>query len=135
MKYYEVKAKCGHVGRKYYALKSFAIKANNGEEAAEIARYIPRVKHHHKDAIREVNEIDESRFFEIIDNNHKDPYFFCHNIQDQRSYEDNDIYMEESFIGTKNEEINLKKVFNGKDLIRKPKQYVRNYCYKEGWAY
>ena len=51
MKLFEVEAKCGHVGRKYFTLKVFPVKANSRKEAAAIVRNIPRVKHHHKDAI------------------------------------------------------------------------------------
>ena len=135
MKYYEVKAKCGHVGRKYYVLKTFAVKAEDGKEAARIVRNIPRVKHHHKDAIREVNEIDILKYWEIIENNKKDPYFFCHSVQDRRSYIEEDIYNEERYFTEVKEESNLKRVFNGKIMMRKPKQYIRNYCLEEGWAY
>lgn len=135
MKYYEVKAKCGHVGRKYYLLKTFAVKANNGKDAAKIVRDFPRVKHHHKDAIRELREIDKERYYEILNNNHKDPYFFCHNVQDQKRYVENRIYQEESFIDAHEEKENLKRVFNGKELIRKPKHYIRNNYFIEGWAY
>lgn len=81
---FEVCAKCGHVGKSNYVEKTFAIKATSGKEAAAIARNMPRVKHHHQDAIRYVEKIDESRFNEIIENNSSDLYFQCFNIQDQR---------------------------------------------------
>ena len=51
MKMYEVCAKCGHVGRDFYTEKIFAVKAKNAKEAAQFARFIPRVKHHHPDAM------------------------------------------------------------------------------------
>lgn len=135
MRYYEVKAKCGHVGRNFYVLKTFAVRAADGREAAKIAREIPRVKHHHKDAIREVNEVDAARYHEIIDTNHEDPYFLCHSRQEQRSYTEENIYQEESSTNTYVKSVNLKKVFNGKELIRKPKQFIRNNYFMEGWAY
>lgn len=55
--YFKVWAKCGHVGRNKYILKLFYIKANSKKEAALRIRMAPRVKHHHKDAIREVSEV------------------------------------------------------------------------------
>ena len=137
MKLYEVKAKCGHVGRKFYALKTFAVKAENGREAARITRQIPRVKHHHKDAIKEVREIDEIRFAEIIILNEYDPYFFCECVQDQRSYTDPDIYPEERYEFKEKTEVRYKAVFNGKTMIKKPKRYIKNYelDFEEAWAY
>ncbi len=84
MKYYEVCAKCGHVGRKYYVVKSFAIKAEDGRMAAAKARSMPRVKHDHKDAIISVCEIDIDDFARICQMTIEDPYFQCKNIQDQR---------------------------------------------------
>lgn len=133
MKLYEVVAKCGHVGRKNYVLKSFPVKAENGREAAKITRYFPRVKHHHKDAIREVIEIDEIRFCELLNNNNEDPYFHCNCVQDQRAYTEINIYKEKVLVD--DEEPESTKMFIGKTLVRKPKKYIRNYYYEEGWAY
>lgn len=135
MRFYEVIAKCGHVGRKNYALKSFAVKAENGKDAAKMARDFPRVKHHHKDAIQNVIEIDEDRFYELILKNSLDPYFHCTNVQEQRMYHDSDIYKEERYLEDNIEEYSVKTVFIGKTLVRKPKRYIRNYCLDEGWAY
>lgn len=84
MALYEVKAKCGHVGRHYYTEKIFAVPATNGKEAAAIVRKYPRVKHDVKDAIIYVKKIDEKRLLEIYSMNDKDPYFKCSNIQEQR---------------------------------------------------
>lgn len=85
MNLYEVKAKCGHVGRNNYVVKSFAIEAENGKEAAQKARYIPRVKHDQKYAIVSVSRIDEERFNEINKENRQDLYFRCKCMKDQRS--------------------------------------------------
>ena len=135
MKLFEVKTKCGHVGRKYYALKSFAVKAENGREAAEIARSIPRVKHDHKDAIVDVQEVNYFRYAEIIELNKLDPYFKCHNVQEQRSYSDPDIYPEaECTVKVKMTDVR-KQVFKGKTIIRKPRKYIKNYYLEERWAY
>ena len=125
MNMYEVCAKCGHVGRDYYVEKTFAIKAENAKEAAEVARWLPRVKHHHKDAIRYVTEVDAERFTEITNINNDDVYFHCKNIQEQRGYSevlfpeypqnDGDDYINEP---------NKKDYYYGKDKIRNPKKYI-----------
>lgn len=128
MKMYEVQAKCGHVGRKYYVLKNFAVIAENGKDAASITRWMPRVKHHHKDAIRSVVEIDQERYRELKITNRMDPYFSCHCVQDQRSYTEPDIYPEKHRWLEEEVDENYKAVFAGKEKIRKPKKYIRNYC-------
>lgn len=51
MNMYKVIAKCGHVGKGKYIQIAFAVKANDGKEAAKIVRKFPRVKHDKKDAI------------------------------------------------------------------------------------
>ena len=81
---YEVCAKCGHVGRNNYVDKIFAVEASSGKEAAAKVRSFPRVKHDHKDAIRYVESIDATRYAEIVSGNHLDPFFLCHNVQEQR---------------------------------------------------
>ncbi len=83
-KYYEVIAKCGHVGKKYYVPIKFAVVAKSGKDAAKIARQIPRVKHHHKDAILKVTKIDYETFLELKEINSKDPYLKCSSKQEQR---------------------------------------------------
>lgn len=82
-KYYEVIAKCGHVGKKHYVPVKFAVEAESGKEAAKIVRQFPRVKHGHKDAILNVNKIDYERFLEIVEMNNNDPYLKCHSRQEQ----------------------------------------------------
>ena len=81
--YYLVSCKCGHVGRDKYIPINFAVIAENGEEAAYIARYIPRVKHDHKDAILDVRCITLEEFLEIKEINDNDPYLKCHSRQEQ----------------------------------------------------
>ena len=51
-KFYAVVTKCGHVGNGKYREVTFPINADSGKEAAEIARWIPRVKHHKKGLVR-----------------------------------------------------------------------------------
>ena len=134
MKMFEVKAKCGHVGRKYYALKTFAILAENGKEAAEIARNIPRVKHHHKDAIIDVKEVEYDRYLKIIEANNEDPYFKCRSIQEQRNYMIDDIYPEERDDAYNEPYRSNKQVYVGKAVVRKPKKYIKNHYFEERWA-
>ena len=98
MKYYEVKAKCGHVGRNKYILKDFYVCAENGKEAALKVRHSPRVKHNHKDAIRNVTEISYSEYISGLDRCSNDAYFLVHSSSEQRlrcSFEDNEILREE----------------------------------------
>ena len=136
MKMYEVCVKCGHVGRDFYTEKIFAVRAEDAKEAARIARFIPRVKHHHTDAIRYVNKIDEERYYEIIENNDKDPYFSCHNVQEQRRIETLVFPEEKRERQIKaDEETPMKKpIYNGKQIIRNPHKYIRHYAAEEAYA-
>lgn len=82
--YYEVIAKCGHVGRKFYIPIKFAVCTINGKEAARQVRLFPRVKHNHKDAILSVKKINYSIYLEINKSNNEDPYLKCHSKQEQK---------------------------------------------------
>ena len=84
-KYYRVVAKCGHVGINQYVPIAFGIIAENGKDAARIARKMPRVKHDHKDAILSVEEISKKIYEEIRKINANDPYLRCHSIQEQNA--------------------------------------------------
>lgn len=81
--YYEVIAKCGHVGKKHYVPVKFAVVAESGKEAAKKVRQFPRVKHDHKDAILDVRCITLEEFLEIKEINDNDPYLKCHSRQEQ----------------------------------------------------
>ena len=129
--YYRVKCKCGHVGRGYYIPIDFPVIANSAKEAAQIARFIPRCKHHHKDCILEVSKINYDEFIEINRTNSQDPYLQCKSIQQQRKMElTNRIVKEtkDSKKMTKQEPIRV--VYNGKTKIKKPKKYNRFYYNK-----
>lgn len=132
MKMFKVTAKCGHVGRNHYVVKNFPVQASNGREAAKIARDLPRVKHHHKDAIINVEETTLSEYYLLIQQNCNDPYFRCHNVQDQRCYEEvvfsEDIKVEPVFEDRK------KIVYYGKEVLRNPKRFMRNVYYTERYA-
>ena len=90
--FYEVVTKCGHVGRSYYIPITFGVSAENGKEAAAVARDIGRVKHDHKDAILSVKQIDEDRYWEIIEENNNDPYITCKSKHDQKRILDSIMY-------------------------------------------
>ncbi len=128
MEMYEVCAKCGHVGRNRYVEKTFAVKAENGKEAASIVRKFPRVKHDYKDAIKYVIKINEERFFEIKENNSLDPYFTCKNVQEQRARCELDIKDEEQVIRKARMERETSTMYRSKVLIRNPKRYMKMYA-------
>ena len=124
---YEVCAKCGHVGRNYYVDKLFVVRANTAKEAARIVRDFPRVKHHHKDAIRYVRMIDEARYWEVREMNNIDPYFLCHNIQEQRrTCEITPICESQVEAFEEVEDISKKRFYDGKKAIKNPKKYFKN---------
>ena len=131
---YEVQAKCGHVGKNMYTLKTFAVNAPNRAEAATLVRNLPRVKHHHRDAILRVVAIDRNRYYEIQHLNRQDPYFQCHSIQDQRRLcPDLAVYMEvmEGGYHKKSTSLQEKPVFYGKQKIRNVKKYMKHHQYFE----
>ena len=86
MNYYKVMAKCGHVKRNNYILKTFYVCAIDGKDAASIVRNISRVKHHQKDAIREVEMISFDEYSDGLNKNLSDPYLNVHNPKDQKIY-------------------------------------------------
>lgn len=126
---YEVKCKCGHVGRKNYIVIAFAVIAASGKDAAEKARYFPRVKHDHKDAIISVRKITDEEYLELLEVNNEDGYLHCSNRQEQnlidltgriiREYIEEDDY----YVGE-----NQKKMFYKKSEVRNPKKFFKNLC-------
>jgi hypothetical protein len=86
MNYFEVTAKCGHVGRDSFYKGLFYVQAENGSEAALKVRYLPRVKHDHKDAILSVSKISFDEF-KVGQAAHKEnPFFSCSSVQEQREF-------------------------------------------------
>ena len=83
MAYYLVLVKCGHVGRNYYMPIWFPIEAEDGRQAAAIARQIPRCKHHHKDAILDCIKTNYEGFLAQIEENANDPYLLCSSRHEQ----------------------------------------------------
>ncbi len=87
-KYFKVTCKCGHVGVKHFIRVSFPIIATCGKDAAAIARYIPRVKHDHKDAILDCREISYDEYVDLQYVNDNDPYLRCECKQEQEMITD-----------------------------------------------
>ena len=84
MAYYLVLCKCGHVGKNMYMPIWFPVEADSGKEAAMIARYIPRVKHDHKDAILNCVKVDINQFEYQAKINKNDPYLLCKSKYEQK---------------------------------------------------
>jgi hypothetical protein len=98
IKYFEVTAKCGHVGKTYFYKGIFFVKAQDGKIAARLIRKAPRVKHNHKNAILNVCEINYTEYREGCKRMSENPYFNCHNSIEQRCINElieNDIYIDE----------------------------------------
>lgn len=93
MNYFKVVVKCGHVGKNKFIIQDLFVEAENGKEAAKIARQTGRVKHHHKDAIRAVEKISREEYLMGKQANKLNNYFKAKNIQEQRK-ECPDIYKE-----------------------------------------
>lgn len=83
---YSVLCKCGHVGRHRYMPIYFPVIASSRKEAAKIARQLPRVKHGHKDAIKEVRQITEREYEKLIKANSEDPYLKMKSAYQQKPY-------------------------------------------------
>lgn len=83
-KYFKVVTKAGHVGKRHYVPVAFAVEAETGKDAAKLARFFPRVKHNHKDAILSCKEISYEDFLELSEINSNDDYLKCHSRQEQR---------------------------------------------------
>lgn len=83
MKYWKVKAKCGHVRRSKYIIKNLYVKADSGSEAAKTVRRTSRVKHHDKYAIIETKKITEKEYLIGLKTNSLDPFFHVHSKQEQ----------------------------------------------------
>ena len=113
---YAVEAKCGHVGRNWYVLKTLYIKAKSGKEAAEKARNTPRVKHDHKDAIRNVLQITLEEYQAGKQEMQNDRYFQIHSSSEQRKcgcVSKDEIFREETVeLGAKPEKIKQRFIFD-----------------------
>ncbi len=124
---YEVKCKCGHVGKKNYIVIAFAVIAEDGKEAARKARYFPRVKHDHKDAIISVRKISDYEFDEILKNNNNDDYLHCTNKQQQNFIDLSNRIQKEEHKKELIDEESKATIFFGKIRIKKPKRFIKNF--------
>ncbi len=127
MQKYEVKCKCGHVGRNNYVVIAFPVVAENGKSAANKARYFPRVKHDHKDSIISVKKITDEEFSELVSINNEDLYLKCKNKQEQNEINLADRILREEFLKEeKKENEEYKQCYFGKTKVRKPKKFFKN---------
>ena len=111
--------------------------AESRKAAAALARMMPRVKHDHPDAIRQVRVIDAPRYAELVKVHRADPYFQCQSVQEQRERCGNlDILQEErQRHPSKLQNTQLNKLhYVGKEIIRNPKRYQRYYITSEDIA-
>ena len=82
MKYYLVKAKCGHVGIGKYISKTFPVVASSKVEAASKIKRYRKVKKHLKDLIESVEEVTCEEYLKQKDLNKDDLYLHSHTKQE-----------------------------------------------------
>lgn len=127
-RFFSVVTKCGHVGRGFFIPITFPVRAETAREAAQIARNIPRVKHHHKDAIQSVQEVTREEYAALKKQNASDPYLCCQNVQGQRALLDG---IRDRIVEEQKEEKRIKKekknarYYRGKEAIRNVKNYLK----------
>ncbi len=130
-KYFKVCAKCGHVGRNRYYEGVFYKTANSAKEAAKIVRNCARVKHHHKDAILSVEEIDVNRYIMGLISLLDESYRICKNKKEQMLFwnEISEHVKDEKPLNNfqKKTEQPIKNIYYGKQKIKKPKKFFRLY--------
>lgn len=128
-KFFRVKVKCGHVGKSNFVLIDYAVCAEDKKQAAAKARKMPRVKHDHKDAIREVEEISYREYKNIKKGYSNINYMTCKNIQEQRNYDNLgvNIYKEDRKKDYKSKKANCKEY----KLKRKALREFSNISYNE----
>lgn len=135
---YEVEAKCGHVGKRFYLIKFIPVIADSKKEAARLVRSMPRVKHNHPDAIRGVREIDHETFLKRLAEHNADPYFHCRSRQEQQQKCPNLIlfpeprYQESEEPETSEESYSRLPLCRGKMRIRNPRKFIRMYEEENG---
>ena len=83
MRFFEVLTMFGHVGNGNYIELSLFICAANKKEASIVARWCPRVKHHNKNVIKDIKEINELEFWIGKITNSLNAYFDCKCKRDQ----------------------------------------------------
>jgi len=127
--FYEVIAKCGHVGKRQYYEGHFFEKADNASEAAAFVRKCGRVKHDHQDAILAVTEITKSQYIEGIEAKKQELYFNCNSRYKQKAAWleiKQNVRPEPKYLVVKiRKQESNKSVYYGKDKIRKPNKYIK----------
>ena len=139
VKYYAVTCKCGHADSKNKCIYIvFPIMANSKKEAAEKGKNMPRVKHNHKDCIKDVDEISEEEYEALMEINKKDPYLHVHNIQEQRKLGIDDRFVDDLLNLSKSvvreAEQSRKQVYLSKTKIKHPKKYARNIYWEDSYG-
>lgn len=129
-KFYEVKAKCGHVGKGYYYEGRFFVRAESGSMAANKIRYAPRVKHDHKDAILSVAEITYYEYVCGVIDMKENPYFYCHSVQQQAERMDeivDNVYFEKTILDDETEIVYINDIakYIKKRRIRNPYKFEK----------
>lgn len=84
VKAFAVTAMCGHVGYQHFTPVTFPVKAKDEEEAKEIVRSYPRVKHNDPFAIINVEEICWKEFSVLYRENDKNPYLKAKSKEDTK---------------------------------------------------
>ena len=129
--YWAVQAKCGHVGRKHFIPVVFALRSfsDSARDAAEIARWLPRVKHRQKDAIMNVKPLSFEDYRNLKNQNNQDPFLHCKNVQELRCIYDLELRIESDERPDAEDacpEGKTQKLFyDHKTKIRNPKSYLR----------
>lgn len=104
---------------------------NLKKDAASYVRKCPRLKHHQKDAIRDVIEITLDNYESGKETMLNDPYFNSHLIQEQRR---NCLGIEDHFINEFKDEFFKNKQSNylrNKSILKLIiKEYRRSYLYE-----
>lgn len=134
---FEVEVKCGHVGKNHYILKTVPVIAENKKAAAAKARLLPRVKHDHPDAVRQVRVIDAPRYAELVKVHRTDLYFQCRSIQEQRELcNDLEIFLEvpQKQKSRRRTEPQERVRFVGKERVQNLKRYLKYYVVSEDIA-
>lgn len=129
MKYYEVVAKCGHVGMRKYIDVVFPVYANSKKGAAKFILQHGKVKKQLKNAITSIKEISYEEYVELLINNPFEEYIHAHSTQeiDYSKYEIK--YIEKNFTNKSYFEfLNRKEKVNYK--MKKNKIIKELFCYE-----
>jgi len=128
-KYFLVTAKCGHVRRGNYIPITFAVRAENGKQAAAIARELPRVKHDHPDAILSVTEVTVEEYARQRKVNEYDPYLCVSTRKDHNSvlglFEHRILPENRTAAPGHKTEISKMRIYSSKEKIRHPRKWLR----------